>query len=160
MSRLISLTKGKFTIVDDEDYEWLSQWKWHYNNGGYAVRAITTTKNKQTLILMHRIITNAPPDKQVDHIDHDKLNNVRINLRACTHAENQHNRCRGCGTSKFKGVCWHKRDKKWMSSIRIYDKLKHLGCFVNEIDAAKAYDKAARELFGEFAFGNFSMGDK
>jgi len=152
------LSRGKFAIVDDEDYEWLNQWKWCHDSNGYAIRTIPTprSKNKQTRIYMHRLITNAPPDKQVDHIDHDKLNNSRKNLRLCTNGENKHNQsCRRSGTSKFKGVSWHKEKKKWGSYIRMYGKGKNLGHFSDEIDAAKAYDAAAIELFGEFASPNF-----
>jgi len=159
MSKLIRLTQGKFAIVDDHNYEWLSKYKWYYGCGGYAARDILdgTTKKKKT-ILMHRLILNAPPGKECDHIDGDRLNNLESNLRLCTHAENQHNqRPHQDGTSRWKGVCWHKRDGKWRARIHFENNRKHLGCFKSEDEAALAYDTAAIELFGEFARLNFSQ---
>jgi len=120
----------------------------------YAVRADGNTKTS-----MHREIMNAPKGLDVDHIDGNGLNNRKSNLRLCTHAENVHNsRPMRNGSSKYKGVCWHKTYKKWYSSIGKTGKRFYLGRFDNEIDAALAYDKKAKELFGEFAYLNFAKG--
>lgn len=152
----IPLTRGQFALVDDSDFEWLSQYKWSallkHPKIGYWI-ATTTIKNKK--ISMHRLIMNASKDKEIDHKNHNGVDNRRQNLRICTHAENQQNKNSVRGTSRFKGVVWHKLVRKWMSHIGFNCKTIHLGYFNNEIDAALAYDKAAKELFGEFAYTNF-----
>ena len=105
---------------------------------------------------MHRQITNAPDHRVVDHIDHDGLNNRKRNLRLCTFAENCRNTRRTApSTSKYKGVHWNKRRKKWAASIRFDNKTYHLGCFDSELAAALAYDQAAKKYHGAFASLNF-----
>jgi hypothetical protein len=151
--RTIPLTQGKQVMVDDEDYESLIRWKWCYANAT-AVRGLGP-RGKQRLIYMHRQIMDPPEELYIDHINGDRLDNRRSNLRICTHAENQRNRKATVGSSKYKGVGFFKRDRKWAARIRFNSKLIHLGYFDNEIDAAKAHDKAARELHGEFARTNF-----
>lgn len=149
MSKQIPLTMGEFAIVDDEDYEYLSQWKW-WRNRGYAIRSFMV-KGKRHIILMHRVIMQAPLNKLVDHIDGNILNNQKHNLRICTHSENMRNQHSVSGTSKYKGVYWSKDKNKWAAQIRSSNKKKFLGYFSNEKDAALAYNKAAVELHGEFA---------
>ena len=148
--RIIPLTRGQFTVVDAEDYLWLSQYQWFAEGTAghfYAVR-----KENGRSIKMHRQIMNAPDHLVVDHIDHDGLNNRRENLRICTFAENCRNlRASRHKSSKYKGVHWHKRNHKWAVQVTCDHKRNHLGYFGDEIDAAKAYDRAALELFGEFA---------
>jgi hypothetical protein len=152
--RLIPLTRGQFAIVDAEDYPSLSQYTWfaegtHKNY--YAVR-----KENGKSIKMHRQILNAPDHLVVDHIDHNGRNNRKSNLRLCTFAENCRNQRRVAHkTSKYKGVHWRKRGKKWAAAIRCDNKTHHLGYFTNEIEAAKAYDKAARKFHKDFASVNF-----
>ena len=100
----IPLTQGKVTFVDDDIYEWVSLQVWYYGNNGYATR--DHKQNKQRIsILLHRLIMNAPEDKEVDHIDGNKLNNMRSNLRICTRMENSHNIKKQDGeySSKYKG---------------------------------------------------------
>lgn len=150
--KTIPLTQGKFAIVDDEDYEWLMQWKWYAHKNGNN-NYMAARRKKYKAILMHRTIMDAPSDKQVDHFDHNKLNNQRTNLRLCTNSQNCQNRISQRGSSQYKGVRWNKN--RWMARIGINGKLIYLGLFINEVKAAKAYDKAAKESFGEFAYLNF-----
>jgi hypothetical protein len=151
--RFIPLTKGKIAIVDTADYDWLSSFTWSTSQKASGVYACRHVKRKN--IYMHRVITNAPAGKVVDHIDRNGLNNRRSNLRICSAADNSRNSRGKSGTSRYKGVFWNKKNKKWLVAIKYNRKFRHIGYFENETDAAKAYDKAARKLFGEFAYLNF-----
>ncbi len=158
--KYIPLTQGKFAIVDDEDYEWLNQWKWcvskQKNGDYYAVRRTRKEEGPNSKwILMHRQILKAQLGEQIDHRNHCGFDNRRNNLRFCTNSQNQHNRVPQIGTSKYKGVCWQKVAKKWLSQIKHNNNRIYLGCFENEKDAARAYDAKSRELYGEFAGTNF-----
>ena len=158
MSKKIPLTQGKFAIVDDEDYGELSKHKWCVDKTPYTYYAIRRVKRrgKCTTIRMHRFILNAKPGEDVDHRDSNGLKNTRDNLRICTRSQNvQNQRPRKDGSSRYKGVRWHKTAKKWQAQIVSNHKERHLGLFDNEIQAAQAYDIAAKELFGEFAYTNF-----
>jgi hypothetical protein len=105
---------------------------------------------------MHRQITSAPPGLVVDHINHNGLDNRKDNLRLCTRAQNALNQRPRKGTSsRYKGVYWHERDKRFYAQISHKGRRYHLGSYKSEIQAAKAYDKKAKELFGEFAHLNF-----
>ncbi|MFC1634761.1 AP2 domain-containing protein [Planctomycetota bacterium] len=152
--RLIPLTRGKFAIVDAEDYPRLSRYTWFAEGtpkNCYAVR-----KSGGKSIKMHREIMHAPDHLVVDHINHDGLDNRKANLRLCTFAENCRNARRTArASSKYKGVHWHKGTKKWAAAIRFDNKTYHLGYFDNERAAAKAYDDAAKKLHGEYASLNF-----
>lgn len=155
----IPLTQGKFAIVDDGDYEWLNKYKWYAvknRNTYYAVRKPSRKQGKRTRIYMHRQILDAPKELQVDHANHNGLDNRRQNIRTCTHKQQQHNRLPvKNSSSKYKGVQWYESGKKWKAKIGYNNQYICLGYFVNEVDAAKAYDEKARELFGEFAYTNF-----
>ena len=155
----IPLTQGKFAIVDNSDYKWLSEFKWCAIRGYstfYAVRNIR--ENGRTIMFyMHRVILELKKSdkQQSDHIDGNGLNNRRSNLRICTEQQNAFNRKRREGSSQFKGVYWQKEVRKWYAHIKINQKDIYLGGFHKETDAAKAYDAAAIGLFGEFARVNF-----
>jgi hypothetical protein len=172
--KLIPLTQGKFAMVDDEDYEFLIQWKWYAQKGYntmYAVRGIYNGKN-MSKERMHRVIVGVTnQDQYPDHIDRNGLNNQRSNLRISNKSENNSNRCSLSGsTSKYLGVyiCISSKSviKKngelrvyrytyWRAGITKNGVFKFLGNFKNEIDAAKAYDEGAKIYHGEFANLNF-----
>ena len=146
----IALTQGKFTIVDDEDFEWLNQWKWHFNKG-YALRNVWINK-KCITILMHSLIAKTPAGMDTDHIDLNKLNNTKKNLRFCSHAENNKNKAKHKNNkSGYKGVYWRKSSKRWLASILADGKKIFLGSYEKIEDAANAYNKAAEKYHGEFS---------
>ena len=154
MSKIIALTQGKEAIVDDEDYKELSRHKWCYD-GEYASGRTAFSNHKK--IRMHQEIMRTPHGMYTDHINGDKLDNRRENLRICSNSENiQNQKIRKNNTSGYKGVTWDKQHQKWCAQIKINYKHYHLGLFENPVDAAKAHDKAARKYCGEFAHLNFS----
>lgn len=159
--KTISLSQNKVALVDDADFEWLNQWKWSaYKGKGtfYAARSIYKGHKKVAQVQMHALIIGTPKGMDTDHRDGNGLNNQRLNLRICTHAQNQQNQATytQVKSSKFKGVSQYKHTNKWCAGISICGKRKWLGYFESEIDAANAYDKAAREYYGEFARTNFN----
>ena len=150
----IQLTRGKYAIVDNKYYKKISQLNWHYHSMGYACYHSRINK-KYYMVLMHRLIMNTPQGMDTDHINGNGLDNRQSNLRICTHSQNHMNqRLSSKNTSGFKGVTWKKDSNKWKAYIKIYKKQIHLGHFKNKIDAAKAYNQKAVELFGEFAWLN------
>jgi len=154
--KYLPLSQGKYSIVDDEDYDWLNQWKWyakHNKTRWYAVR--TTQRPCRINIRMHRLIMSAPQGRDVDHINGNGIDNRRKNLRLCTRSENLANKAKyGKCSSKHKGVWWHKTAKKWAAGIMKNKKAIHLGLFDSEIEAAIAYDNKAKKLYGEYAMLN------
>jgi hypothetical protein len=148
--KCIPLTGGQYVLVDASDYEWLSQYTWYANANGYAGRG-----EKGKYIFMHRQIMNPPEGMVVDHIDRNPANNCRANLRICTRNENMRNRSKRVDSrSRFKGVHWNKRSSRWHVTISFQGVRIWLGSFLDEIEAARAYDAKAVELFGEFALLN------
>lgn len=156
--KTISLTQNKVAIVDDEDYERLNQWKW-YCNRHYAVRQSKKIGGKQTTIFMHKeIVVCRDPYLEVDHINGNKLDNRKANLRLCTPSQNIANTpVRKDNETGYKGVSHEKRwgGNTWRARIQINGQREVLGYFASPEDAARAYDRAAKEIFGEFAHLNF-----
>ena len=157
MSRTIELTQDKVAIVDDDIVVELGKYSWYLDSYGYAMRHSPRGDGKQHSIAMHRNILGLAygDGKQVDHINHDKLDNRRENLRICSYAQNQMNQRPQNGTSSYKGVNFHKQRGKWQARITIDGKQKYLGSFKIEELAALAYDMAAVYNFGEYACTNF-----
>lgn len=151
-ARYIALTQGKFALVDAVDYEWLMEHVWYYTSG-YAGRYGGKEHGGRT-IFMHDCIMPSPEGLEVDHINLDKLDNRRSNLRHGTRTQNLGNVRSKKGSSQYKGVS-RTRGKRWQVFIQKNGKSVYLGSCANEIDAAKIYDAAAREHFGEFARCNF-----
>lgn len=153
MTQKIPLTKGCYALVDDEDYERISQYKWTMGKD-YAIRSIRDADGKKGHGYMHRFILDTQ-SRQVDHINGNKLDNRRCNLRPCTPSQNQANSLPRKGSSQFKGVSWNRKNARWVAQIKINRNDKSLGRFNDEIDAAMAYDQAAFAAWGKFAYLNF-----
>lgn len=157
----IPLTQRKVALVDDVDYEWLIKWKWYAikktkRKTWYAARMQGGSRKNRKVIYMHKEIIGRVPGLEVDHRDGDGLNNQRENLRHCTLAQNQQNKGRySNNTSGYKGVYKIKERDSWTASIRVNRSPVYLGIFKDPVEAAKAYDEAAVQNFGEFARLNF-----
>lgn len=149
----IRMMGGHEVTVDRSDYEWLSSFKWCLQSGRYAFN--------RSVGLMHRAILEADSSCQVDHINGNGLDNRRANLRLCKRKENNRNRTKGLEragrtcSSRYKGVCWKRAKSTWVAQISVDGVSRHLGYYACEVDAARAYDKAAAEHYGEFARLNF-----
>ena len=149
----IKLTRGGHTIVDGSDFKYLSQFNWHKNHYGYAVRSVSGGRK----ILMHREIMDTPKGLDTDHINHNPLDNRKVNLRVCEHGQNQANHTiQKNNTSGFKGVYWHNQRQKWWARLQYKGKQRSLGLYSDKIDAAKAYNRGAIQYFGEYA--NLNIG--
>jgi len=137
--KTIKLTQGKETIVDDEDYEELSKYKWYYANG-YAVRNQKNESGKYGMIYLHRIVAQTELEKQTDHINADPLDNRRANLRNVTIAQNSRNRKRNkISKSGYKGVLYRKDRNKWRAMIGFNGRKINLGQFNTPEEAHEAY---------------------
>jgi hypothetical protein len=151
--KIIKVKNSKRKIlVDDFDYELVKNYTWYVMPTGYVARG-SWSKNIQTIVLLHRQILGAKRGQCVDHSNHNKLDNRRANIRICTQQENGRNqlKTKSKRSSKYKGVCWHKYAKRWMAHITIDLKLKYIGVFKKESDAAAAYNAMATKVFGGFA---------
>ncbi len=151
----IPLNKGKAALVDDADYEVIKSYTWFFSDLGYAKTTIWKN-NKATQLRMHHMINGkTKKGEYTDHINGNKLDNRRENLRICTNAENMRNRpAPSSNTSGYKGVTWHKQRNRWAARIKVFYKSIHLGLFDSKKDAAKAYNMAAKKHFGKYAYLN------
>lgn len=152
----IQLTQGKVALVDDEDFDYLYQWKWYACKSGntfYANRYDKNLNNKKIKIYMHRFITkNINKKMHTDHINRNGLDNRKINLRICTNSQNSSNRgLQINNTTGFKGVYYAKNINKFRAIIVVNRIKKTLGSYIDPIDAARAYNNAAQKYHGEFA---------
>ncbi len=160
----IQLTQGLFALVDGKNYERLNHYKWCANkqpSSFYAVRGKFNPKTKKVKIIwMHRQILglNIGDGIMTDHRNHCGLDNRESNIRACTNQQNQGNsKVRKDNSSGYKGVCWFPIRKKWEAAIKDNGKRIYLGNFDTKEEAARVYDKRAREIFGEYAYLNFPI---
>jgi hypothetical protein len=154
--KTIKLTQGLTALVDDEDYERISAFKWHTGSGGYARRNTrrAETNGAQKTVLMHRqVLGLAQGDAAgVDHVNGNKADNRKVNLRLCDQTGNNANSAlRESSTSGFKGVSYHKQRNKWQASIGFKGQVKYLGLYETAEEAHQVYLRAAEVLFGEFA---------
>lgn len=151
----IPLTKGRFAIVDDEDFDFLNKRKWLAVNGTnaiYAGRNQWMNDGKMKTILMHRVILGAKKGQLIDHVNRNPLDNRRENLRFCTASQNtQNRRMQRNNKSGFKGVIWNRRSQKFQANIMLSGKDYYLGLFKTAQAAGLAYARAAKKLHGEFA---------
>jgi len=147
----IKLTQGKVALVDESDYEWLNQRKWCAVKGRctYYCSTHIWRNDKRTTILMHRLLFDNPKNRDIDHIDHNGLNNTRENLRICTHQQNQFNSRYRHSASGYKGVFRCKG--KWKAQICMSGIKKFLGVFKSKHLAAVVYNLYALRHHGEFA---------
>src|SRR3990167_10013470 len=142
----IKLTQGKYALVDAEDFDWLNQWKWHFD-GNYAVRSVylgkIDGKYRHKTIWMHRLINETLAEFETDHINKNKLDNQKNNLRIVTSQQNNFNRAiQKNNSSGHQGISWFKRDSKWRAHIKFNRIVKHLGYFSNIKDAISARKEA------------------
>jgi hypothetical protein len=156
MTKQIFLSKGKIAIVDDEDYEWLSQWRWYCIEGRYtAYAARTDNKNKKT-VYMHKEILGVQNGVIVDHKNRDGLLDTKDNLRICSYSQNAINRKKNKNnTSGYRGVFFDKKNGAYRAKIVVDGKIYRMGNFSSAVEAAVEYDKVAKEVSGEFANLNF-----
>jgi hypothetical protein len=156
------LTKEKYALVDDSDFELLSKYKWSCNGADYARRTIHSggepgkihsTRKTKKIFLHHEILGRPPKGMVTDHINRNPLDNRRVNLRFCTHSQNHANEEKHKNnTSGYRGVTFHQG--KWRARIKHLGKWYHLGYFVNKKDAAISYNIGNKKFFGSFALLN------
>jgi len=155
----IQLTKEQIAIVDDVDYEYVSQFKWYAmktKSGYYACRTFNENGIRHTELL-HRVILASllgrllEKGEECDHVNGNTLDNTRNNLRLASHSQNTRNRKTNANsTTGIKGVWWNKKDMKWQAGITVDGKLHYLGRFSNVEDAKKAYEQASKKFHGDF----------
>lgn len=156
--KIINLSKGYSTQVDDEDFDLLNRYSWWIcevkSKRAVKIQLSAQTEIDGKTVKIHRMIMSPPDGMDIDHIDGNPLNNQKYNLRICTRQENLRNTGkykRKNSSSKYKGVSFHKKANKWEAGLKVDGKRKWLGLFDLEIDAAKAYNEAVLTYFGNFA---------
>lgn len=155
MAKKIPLGDEQFAIVDDEDFELVNQYQWRGHKGGNSDNHIYAV----TRLRMHRLVMQAPPGMVVDHINGDTLDNRKCNLRLCTTSQNQQNSRPRKGTSRYKGVSYNAKKKKWLGAFMANGKVHYVGCFTSEEQWAKAVDKKRKEVCGDYATTNLWYDD-
>lgn len=141
-------------VIDTADYPLVANFRWHAHksnrgSGTFYARAWKKVDGKRSDTTIHQILMGA---NGTDHKDLDGLNNCRSNLRPATHSQNHQNEPKRRGTSsRFKGVYWHTKRARWIATVKLNGKKQHLGSYTSEADAARAYNVAAKNAFGEFA---------
>jgi hypothetical protein len=154
MTREIVLNNGMVTLVDDDDYEWVSKHRWTYQKMGGYVKRSHRPQGKVVTLMLHREVMKAPPHLYVDHINRDPLDNRKANLRLADDKQSSRNRGkRKTSKSPYKGVQQDKRTGRWSVNVAC----KHVGFYATAEEAARAYDRKALELYGEFAHLNFPV---
>lgn len=143
--KYLLLSKGLFAIVDDADFDYLNQWKWHVAAKGYAARD-ARVDGKKIKIYMHKLINGTADGYDTDHINRDKLDNRRANLRQVTRSVNMRNCLQSNNTSGYRGVSWHKQRSKWTARAKINGSYKSLGLFDTPEEASCAYQNAVASL--------------
>jgi hypothetical protein len=149
----VPLTPAGVALIDAADAERILCYRWHLHPHGYAVRPRRAEDGPgPTQIYMHRVILDAPAGVPVRRRNESRLDNRRANLRLATLSQSRAGaRLRGDNTSGYRGVTWSARNGQWQAQIQVAGKRHFLGYFASKEDAARAYDEAAREAFGEFA---------
>lgn len=154
----IQLSQGYVALIDDEDFERVSKFKWHVKvdtHTNYAARNVREG-GKHTGLRLHRFVLGINnPKISVDHRNGNGLDCQKHNLRSCTQEQNAANRRKQVSSSRYKGVTWFKRLGNWAVKLQAQNQSIYVGNFASELDAALAYDVAARKHFGEFANTNF-----
>jgi len=157
--RRIKLTRGQYAIVDPEDFERLHQFEWHCTSYGYACRKVPKKfrKSNERHAYMHKELCPVPEGMVVDHVNRNKLDNRKANLRPATKQQNAWNGTfrRRTGKPRYGGIKWDKALKKWRVRLDINGRAESFGCYADEVEAAQAYDHLARKYRGEFAVLNF-----
>lgn len=160
-SKRIPLSTGEYATVDVPDYEYLSRFRWSVVRSAHTTYAYRKParngRASRPTIYMHREIMGVLQGMQVDHINHDGLDNRRSNLRVCDASQNMANARKPVGTSLYRGVSWDKRSGLWLAQICVNGRKRNLGRFGDEKQAAHAYNEAAIEGFGSFAILNLSQ---
>lgn len=132
-----------YTLVDDDVFALIGHYKWYLHRGGYCYRNFWNRETKKYYIVyLHRFVMNAKHGEEIDHIDRNKLNNRRCNLRFSNRYEQMRNAKYKVGVSGYTGVTWHTQNGYWTAKIRIHGKRIHLGCFKDPKNASDVYQKA------------------
>lgn len=154
MTAEVRMPFGLVALVDDADFDLVAPFHWSRDIQRNTTYARSIRRGHKTMS-MHHLILGADAGQIIDHRNGDGLDNQRHNLRLCTNAQNQQNRQKGRGASSFKGVSRRSPRGGWQATIKTNGRTHYLGSHATEIEAARAYDRKALELFGEFAGLNF-----